>query len=106
MNSHQIAQLLPNIIGVYSSDTLPKKCRGLLVCNTDPHDRSGEHWIAIYVDDDGRFGEFFDSFGRPPRDLFADYMNVNCKNWIFNDKQLQSIASRFCGHFCVFYCMF
>ena len=42
--------------GVFSSDRLPTKPR-LLVCNTDPSDESGEHWIAIYVDDDGHYGE-------------------------------------------------
>jgi len=26
--------------------------------------------------------------------------------WNFNDSQLQSVASRFCGHYCVFYCIF
>ena len=33
--------------GVFSSDRLPTKPR-LMVCNTDPSDESGEHWIAIY----------------------------------------------------------
>jgi len=32
--------------GVFSSDRLPTKPR-LIVCNTDPSDESGEHWIAI-----------------------------------------------------------
>ena len=40
----------------------------LLVCNTDPSNRPGSHWIAIYVED-GR-GEFFDSFGRRPNATF------------------------------------
>ena len=30
----------------------------LLVCNTDPSHRLGEHWVAIYVDDEGRYGEY------------------------------------------------
>ena len=89
--------------GVYSSDTLPKNVRGLIVCNTDPHDRPGEHWVAMYVD--GERGEFFDSFGRPPTGVFKDFMNFNCKRWIYNDRQLQSICSRFCGQYCVFYCV-
>jgi len=37
--------------GVFSGDRLPTKPR-LLVCNTDPSDESGKHWIAIYVNDD------------------------------------------------------
>jgi len=61
--------------GVFSSDRLPAKPR-LLVCNTDTSDESGEHWIVIYVDE-----------------------------WIDNCKQLQSIVSRFCGHYCASFCI-
>ena len=51
--------------GVFSSDCLPTKPR-LMVCNTDPSDESGEHWIAIYVDDGGHYGEYFDSLDVHP----------------------------------------
>ena len=90
--------------GVYSCDTLPEgDVCGLLVSNTDPHDKPGEHWIAMYFD--GERGEYFDSFGRPPNKLFKDYLNKHCKYWTFNDRQLQSACSRFCGHYCVYYCL-
>ena len=39
--------------GVVAADRLPNEPR-LLVCNTDPSHRLGEHWVAIYVDDEGR----------------------------------------------------
>src|SRR6218665_1540495 len=32
-------------------------------------------------------------------------LNYNCSNWIFNDRHLQSAISRFCGHYCIFYCL-
>ena len=32
-------------------------------------------------------------------------MNAFCKNWTFNDRQLQSIASSFCGQYCIYYCV-
>jgi hypothetical protein len=32
-------------------------------------------------------------------------LNKHCKRWIFNERQLQSICSRFCGHYCVYYCI-
>ena len=60
----------------------------------------GEHWVAIYVDDDRRYGEYFDSLGRAPTRLFERYMNEHCREWTYNRKQLQSIISRFCGHYC------
>ena len=32
-------------------------------------------------------------------------MNRHCSSWTFNDRQLQSVVSRFCGHYCIYYCM-
>lgn len=90
--------------GVFSIDTLPDKPR-LLVCNTDPSHKPGEHWIAIFVDS-RRHGEYFDSFGRKPSGVLENYMNVNCIDWIYNARQLQSIVSSRCGQYCIFYCMF
>jgi hypothetical protein len=36
-----------------------------LIVNTDPHNKPGSHWVAIYGDGDGHT-EFFDSYGKPP----------------------------------------
>ena len=108
MNTRVIERILNanclSFRGVYSRDTLPTgNVKGLYVCNTDPHDKPGEHWIAMYFDGDR--GEYFDSFGRPPPTVFKDYLNRHCKYWIFNERQLQSVCSRFCGHYCVYYCL-
>jgi len=32
-------------------------------------------------------------------------MNRHCVSWNFNDRQLQSIISKFCGHYCVYFCV-
>ena len=104
MNAKVIGQLLRNKVnfqGVFSADTLPINPH-LLVCNTDPSTKPGDHWIAIHVDNNGR-GEYFDSFGRPPNKHFERYMNSNCKRWSFNKKQLQSRISAFCGFYCCAY---
>ena len=97
------------LMGIFPVDKLPWKLPNrrplLFVCNTDPHDKPGEHWIVMYLDTDGR-GEYFDSFGRSPSPIFKDYMDKHCVKWIYNDEQLQSAISRFCGHYCVFYCLF
>ena len=58
MNSSTIEHFLSSrcrgqFMGVFSSDTLPtniKKRPAIIVANTDPSDRGGEHWICIYVD--------------------------------------------------------
>jgi len=108
MNSDQldrvIREYVPRFDGVFSSDHLPKNPR-LLVCNTDPASKPGEHWIAIYVDADGRYGEFFDPLGRAPCLAFERYMNENCNDWFYCNKQLQSVVSRFCGHYCACFCI-
>ena len=89
--------------GVFSVDTLPENPR-LLICNTDPSTKPGKHWIAIFIDKNGR-GEFFDSFGRRPSNVFVKYMNENCTDWFYNARQLQNISSIYCGFYCCFYCM-
>jgi len=32
-------------------------------------------------------------------------INEHCREWIFNNRQLQSAVSRFCGHYCVRFCI-
>jgi len=32
-------------------------------------------------------------------------MHKRYREWIYNCKQLQSIVSRFCGHFCACFCI-
>jgi len=106
MNSDEIDRFLRARVrdfdGVFSVDNLPDDPH-LLVCNTDPYDKPVHHWIAIYIED-GR-GKFFDSFGRRPNIDFVHYMNRHCVLWNFNDRQLQSIISKFCGYYCIYFCV-
>jgi len=32
-------------------------------------------------------------------------MNRHCMSWNFDDRQLQSIISNFCGYYCVYFCV-
>ena len=32
-------------------------------------------------------------------------MNRHYSSWNFNDKQLQSVVSKFCGHYCIYFCI-
>jgi len=67
MNSDEIDRFLRARVrdfdGVFSVDSLPND-QHLLVFNTDPSDKPGRHWIAIYIEDG--CGEFFHSFGHQP----------------------------------------
>ena len=99
MNTDEMERKLSHRIdGVFSADTLPDKPH-LLVCNTDPSDKPGRHWVCIHVEDG--CGEYFDSFGRRPTELFERYLNRHCTSWIYNDRQIQSVISKFCGHYCI-----
>jgi len=94
--------------GIYACDQLPDLQSTLdpvaIVVNTDPWNQPGRHWVCMYFDADGQ-GEYFDSFGMRPPDIFERYMNSNCFAWTFNKKRMQSLISRFCGHYCIWYCM-
>ena len=115
MNTLDIDRLMSNTAGyrgTFSCDTLPSPLSSgdgrqrLMIVNTNPSDEPGEHWVALYVDSTGRRGEYFDSFGQRPATIFADYMNNSCSDyWTYNKRQLQSIVSRVCGYYCVYFCM-
>jgi hypothetical protein len=112
MNSQQIETALrkrcPDFESVLAADQLPlvlPSQRPLMyVVNTDPQSRPGTHWIAMYFGLDD-VCEYFDSFGRRPSLVFERYLNGRCSEWIFNDKQLQSVVSGFCGQYCLVYCI-
>ncbi len=94
-------------IGVFARDRLPnlKKKKCCLVLNTDSHEKPGEHWLAIYVDENG-FGEFFDSYANnPERFGLINYLNKNCRIWTYN-KQIIQGNSNFCGYYCVLFLLF
>ena len=37
---------------------------------------------------------------------FKIFLDVNCVGRISNEKQLQSVISKLCGHYCMFYCLY
>lgn len=96
----------PMFLGIFASDRLPssidKSRPSILVCNTDTYGNAGIHWIVIYVENSS-YGEYFDSLGNPPEAPFRRFLNRHCARWIFTDRQLQSLVSRFCGHYCILY---
>jgi len=106
MNTEEIRRALQNkhFDDVYSIDTLPARLRGTVVCNLDLFYRSGNHWVCILVVD-GTRGDYFDTFGRAPPKTLKDYMNAWCESWTYNSRQIQSIVSSFCKHYCVYFCM-
>ena len=114
MNTDDIFKLLAKrckykLLGIFPCDRLPNQLPPrrplLLVCNTDPHDKPGEHWITIYLGENAT-GEYFDSFGNDAPAVFCKYLDKHCATWTSNAMQAQSVLTKFCGHYCVFYCLF
>ena len=67
----------------------------------DTSDKPGTHWVAFYFTKE-REGEFFDSYGLPPSNYtgtFSSFLNNNSKT-------LQSIDSKVCGHYCLYFALF
>ena len=99
-------QYVPNFYGVFSRNTLPDhiSINHGLICNTDPSDKPGEHWVAFFRDDTG-ICEFFDPYGLPPLyDEFMTFLNGNSTvgtEW--SHQQLQCVECVTCGLYCIEY---
>ena len=114
MNTNQIETALTSdplsrkqFCGVFPSDQLPEvmefPCG--FIANTDPHDKSGTHWVVFYFSSEHK-GEFFDSYGRKPdgyHETFKDYLDIHSREWSYNDKQLQGLMTNVCGPYCIYY---
>lgn len=109
MNTNQILNLVTkhsdNFGGVFPADGLNfLKNDRLYILNTDPSQKKGQHWVAMYVNND--LCEFFDSFGKPPiyyHQYWHEYLIAKSKKYIYNKSKLQKYSSEDCGKFCIFY---
>ena len=88
-------------LGVFARDELPDVSREIrpwcLILNTDPKDKPGTHWLALYASRNGPF-EFFDSFGLPPNTYNLDSLKPLHLLYLF-----QSPSTSVCGHYCIVY---
>ena len=97
--------------GVYSWVKLPTRVSSfpaLFIANVDTSEKSGSHWVVFYFTKDQK-GEFFDSYGLPPSNYtrtFSPFLNNNSNDWSFNSVTLQSIDSKVCGHYCLYFALF
>ena len=114
LNSIQLYKILSKDIytrdcfrGVFAINTLPKKSiyPSCLIVNTDPSNKPGSHWLAIYYNKDGE-SEFFDSYGINPKYYgIQNYLERTSSKWTQNKRQFQSFYSNLCGYFCFLYLM-
>ena len=95
---------------VLPSDCLPheirKKPRGYIL-NTDPSNKPGSHWVAMYLTEDGK-GKFWDSYGQAPgfySQNFTQFLGKHCGTFTWNRKILQAFSSDMCGQYTLFFAL-
>lgn len=91
--------------GVFPRNHLPKHIvkPALIIANTDPSSKPGEHWVCFYIPKKG-VGEYFDSFGDKPKNRqFIKFLNDNVESFVYSKKRIQSDFSSWCGQFCCVY---
>ena len=86
--------------GVYPKDLLPTvEYPRSYVVNTDSSTAPGEHWVAMFFNNQGS-AEFFDSYSlHPIVHGLTDFLDSQSSSWIYNSKTLQSLISEVCGHY-------
>ena len=100
----------PHFDGIYSIDTLKniKEKPELIICNTDPSDKPGEHWVLFFFDNDGSV-DFYNSLGRDINFYGSEFLDFVMKFATKNLKQCmvrtQPINSSLCGQYCLYYAL-
>lgn len=103
-----LRKLKPYFRGIYACNTLPDRVRqfpSAYVCNTDPIEKKGAHWVAYWFDNVNQC-ELFDSFGRTPEDYderLRDFMDRNSALCLYNNIQVQPDSSSTCGLYVLYY---
>ena len=91
-------------------DRLPKKpvkrTPVAYIVNTDPHDKPGKHWLALWTE--GNKCEVFDSYGLPlevyqTTKPLENWLKEQWKYVIHNTSPLQSVYSQSCGDYALFF---
>ena len=103
--------LKPHFFGTVACDRLPSRPekhspRGYIV-NTDPYNKPGKHWIALWTHD-SNVCEVFDSYAllldvyQTTRPL-QDWLKKHWKFVVQNEQSLQSLYSQSCGDYTLMY---
>ena len=117
MNTLELTDIMDKVainthfLGVLACDQLPtniiRKLPTMVIINTHTSDLPGEHWLAVYINED-RVGCFFDSFGNGPDygrfpKMISDFIKTSCRTQRYSTRQVQDFTSTTCGQHCVFF---
>ena len=113
MNTKQIWQALtsntktePYFDGVFPIDEL-KKIKNkpeLIICNTDPSNKPGQHWVLFFFHDDTV--DFFDSLGRNMEyygDKFVNFAKKFSSKFQISLVRTQPKNTSLCGQYCLYF---
>ncbi len=110
MDTIQILSILrktigQDLLGVFPSDKFPTTTdysdRFGFVLNTDPSDKPGTHWVAIFIE--GNSAEYFDSYGLPPTIPTIRKFLQKFGELQYNKRRIQGLLSSVCGHYCIYF---
>lgn len=76
-----------------------------VILNTDPHNKPGKHWVAIYIDNHSKTLDYFDSLGEQPNKYIKDFIKMfKSKNYniVINKKEHQKGGSN-CGAYACYF---
>ena len=76
------------------------------IVNTDPHDQPGQHWLAVWTDQN--VCEVLDSYALPLETYeqatpLREWIVKHWKYVVTNGKSLQAISSKSCGDYALLY---
>ena len=76
----------------------------LIICNTDPSFKKGEHWILFYFNK--KIVEFFDPLGNDINvygSEFVDFISKFVNQYKVCKFRTQPYKSNLCGEYCLYY---
>ena len=115
MNTKQIWQALtsnsqtePYFDGVFPIDQLKeiKTKPELIICNTDPSNKPGRHWVLFFFYNDTV--DFFDSLGNSMEyydddDKFVNFAKKFCSKFQMSLVRTQPKNTSLCGQYCLYF---
>lgn len=114
MNTKQIWQALtcntktePYFDGVFPIDVLHeiKNKPELIICNTDPSNKPGKHWVLFFFHNDNSV-DFFDSLGKDMDHYghqFVDFAKRFSSKFQTSLVRTQPRNTSFCGQYCLYF---
>ena len=93
--------------GVFPIDALAhiKNKPDMIICNTDPSYKPGEHWVLFFFNDD-KSVDFFDSLGKTIKFYgleFESFASKFANEYRRSTQRIQPFGSKLCGQYCLYY---